>query len=192
MDALLKELLPRIFPNVTFQYIPHEGKQDLEKSIPRKLRGWREPDVCFVVMRDNDGQDCVALKERLRELCTSGGREDTLIRIVCQELEAWYFGEPDALAEAYGRDNLRNIGRRRGFRDSDSIQNPSQRLENIVPEFRKGTTSARRMGQCLTKERNKSTSFQVLLTGLERLIQLDGDRSEQFGASSHQYQLKIL
>ena len=187
MEALLKELLPRIFPDVTFQYIPHEGKQDLEKSIPRKMRGWREPGVCFVVMRDNDGQDCVALKERLKNLCMHGGREDSLIRIVCQELEAWYFGEPDALAEAYEKVNLRNIGRRRRFRNSDSIRKPSESLKDIIPEFRKGTTSARRMGQYLTRERNKSASFQVFLTGLERLIELDGDNREQFRASSRQY-----
>ena len=42
MKYLLLELLPRILPeNVEFQIIPHNGKRDLEKSIPRKLRGWR-------------------------------------------------------------------------------------------------------------------------------------------------------
>ena len=48
---LLTRLLPR---NVSSLVIPHEGKSDLERSIPRKLKEWREPDVHFVIMRDND------------------------------------------------------------------------------------------------------------------------------------------
>jgi hypothetical protein len=41
MKALLDVLLPRIIPeNITFKCIPHEGKQDLEKSIPKKLKAW--------------------------------------------------------------------------------------------------------------------------------------------------------
>lgn len=55
MKILLDGLLPRLLPEVSFLCIPHEGKQDLEKSIPRKIRAWREPGICFVVMRDNDG-----------------------------------------------------------------------------------------------------------------------------------------
>ena len=110
MRALLDGLLPRLFPGLPFQCVPHEGKTDLERSIPRKFRGWREPGVRFAVVRDNDGRDCRALKDDLRGLCRAGHRDDTLIRIVCQELEAWYLGEPDALADAFGREALRNIG----------------------------------------------------------------------------------
>ena len=52
MKVLLDGLLPRLFPGLAFLCVPHEGKQDLEKSIPKKLRGWREPGVCFVIIRD--------------------------------------------------------------------------------------------------------------------------------------------
>ncbi len=97
MRVLLEGFLPRIFPQLNFQCIHHEGKSDLEKSIPRKLRAWREPGVRFVVLRDNDGTDCVFLKQRLLKICSDAGRSDTLVRIVCEELEAWYLGEPDAL-----------------------------------------------------------------------------------------------
>jgi len=57
MKILLEELLPRLVPGMPFICIPHEGKQDLEKSISRKLRAWREPGARFVVVRDNDGGD---------------------------------------------------------------------------------------------------------------------------------------
>ena len=65
MGNLLEVLLPRLFPGLSFQCVPHEGKQDLEKSIPRKLKAWRVPGVFFCVIRDNDSGDCRALKERL-------------------------------------------------------------------------------------------------------------------------------
>ena len=54
MKILLEGLLPRLFPGLQFLCIPHEGKQDLEKSIPRKLRAWREPGVRFSVVRPSD------------------------------------------------------------------------------------------------------------------------------------------
>jgi hypothetical protein len=38
MKVLLDGLLPRLFPDLQFLCVAHEGKQDLERSIPRKLR----------------------------------------------------------------------------------------------------------------------------------------------------------
>lgn len=38
MKVALEGLLPRILPGENFRLIAHEGKQDLAKSIPRKLR----------------------------------------------------------------------------------------------------------------------------------------------------------
>ena len=132
MKILLDGLLPRLFPNLTFLCLPHEGKQDLEKSVPRKLRRWQEPGVQFVVLRDNDSGDCHALKQHLRILCQQGGRSDSLVRIVCQELEAWYLGEPEALAEAFDDEQLCQIVGRR-HRDPDAVVKPSIALKNLAP-----------------------------------------------------------
>ena len=52
MEVLFNDLLPRLFPNIPFLCVPHEGKQDLAKSIPRKLRSWNEPGVKFAIVRD--------------------------------------------------------------------------------------------------------------------------------------------
>ncbi|MCY4653606.1 MAG: DUF4276 family protein [Dehalococcoidia bacterium] len=169
MKSLLEEFLPRAFPDTTFVLIAHEGKDDLEKSIPRKLRAWREPGVRFVVLRDKDQNDCISLKQRLLQMCKEGGRPDTLVRIVCSELESWFLGDPDALAQAFGNEQLRNIGRRAQFRNPDSVQQPSDALERLVPEFQK-VSGARRMANLLSRERNTSTSFQVLLSGLDRIL----------------------
>ncbi len=168
MKTLLDRLLPRLFPDLTFLCVRHEGRQDLEKSIPRKLRAWREPGVRFLVLRDNDGGDCHALKDRLLGLCRQGGRGDSLVRIACQELEAWYLGEPEALADAFCNEELRGIRRLARYRNPDAVATPSKAIKRLIPEFQK-ISGARRMAQFLSKERNRSTSFQTLLRGIERL-----------------------
>src|ERR1700722_20233438 len=46
--------------------LQHQGKNDLERSFPRKINHWRaQRQPKFVVMRDNDGAICVTLKQRL-------------------------------------------------------------------------------------------------------------------------------
>lgn len=167
MKVFLEGLLPRLFPDLPFQCVPHEGKQDLERSIPRKLRAWREPGVRFCVIRDNDRANCRALKARLVSLCQEGGRADTLVRIACRELEAWYFGAPDALAEVFGDESLRGIAARARYRDADAIDQPAAALAELVPEFQK-VSGARRLAGVLSRE-NRSRSFQVLLAGIDRL-----------------------
>ena len=169
MEVLLNALLPRIFPELNFQCVPHEGKNDLEKSIPRKLRAWREPGVQFVVLRDNDGADCFATKLHLQQICSNAGRPNTLVRIVCQELEAWYLGEPDAMAEAFEDEKLRGIGRKAKFRDPDNVRKPSHELERLVRSFQK-VSGARSMARFLSRERNKSPSFQSLLSGIDKIV----------------------
>ena len=168
MKVLLDGLLPRLFPDLLFQCVPHDGKGDLEKSIPRKLRGWREPGVRFVIVRDNDRGDCLALKAYLGELCSGRPEEDWLIRIACQELEAWYLGEPDALAEAFKKESLRRIGFQTRFRRPDAVAHPAVALGKLVPQFQK-VAGARLLANHLTRHRNRSPSFQAMLAAVERL-----------------------
>ena len=57
---MLEGLMPRILPpDVTVRYVVFEGKQDLEKQLVRRIRLYRHPDARFVVVRDQDGGDCV-------------------------------------------------------------------------------------------------------------------------------------
>ena len=170
MKTLLENLLPRMYPNLSFLCIAHEGKNDLEKSIPRKIRAWREPGVRFVVVRDQDRDDCRVLKTRLAALCRDAGRGDSLVRIVCRTLEAWYLGEPDALADAFDQENLRGIGKKAKFRNPDAVRNPDRELERLIPAFQK-VSGARRIAAFLSKEGNSSVSFGVMLRGIEHLLQ---------------------
>ena len=173
MKEFLDSYLPRLFPDLDFLCVKHEGKQDLEKSIPRKLRAWAE--AKFVIIRDNDGANCQDLKARLLYLCAQGDRADTLVRLACQELESWYLGAPEALAEAYARPDVAGIGRKAKFRNPDALGSPARELSLVVPEFRK-LDGARRMGKAMPTDPsiNRSRSFQVFVEGLFRVIQTEG------------------
>ncbi len=169
MRILLEGLLPRLFPRLLFQCVPHEGKQDLEKSIPRKLKAWREPGVRFVVMRDQDSADCHQVKTYLVQLCQSTGRRDVLVRVACRELEAWYIGEPQALKQAFPATRpsaFRELGKSR-YQNPDTVVRPSDIIAKLIPEFQK-RSGARRMAAFLSRE-NTSNSFRVFVEGIEKL-----------------------
>lgn len=168
MKALLEGLLPRLFPGLDILCVAHEGKSDLEKSVPRKLKSWQIPGDRFVVVRDADGADCKALKEALAALCRESGRPDSLVRIVCQELEAWYFGQPDALAAAFGDESLRALGSRARYRNPDAIVQPSKQLATLCSEFQK-VGGARRMAHHLSYPANASPSFRAFIEGISRI-----------------------
>lgn len=155
-------------PDLQFLCVAHEGKQDLEKSIPRKLQNWREPGVRFVIVRDNDGGDCRSLKERLVAACEDAGRSDSVVRLACQELEAWYLGDPDALARAFEDEALAGVGKKSRFRDPDSVAQPSAALAELAPAFQK-VSGARAMAAFLDPGKSSSRSFRVFVEVVERL-----------------------
>ena len=169
MKELLDGLLPRLFPGLNFLCVPHEGKKDLERSISPKLRAWRVPGDRFVIVRDNDNEDCIALKDRLQQLCRGSGHDEALVRIVCQELEAWYLGQPDAMADAFGDERLRDIGDLPRYRNPDARPNPSKDMEKLHKWFQK-IDGARRMADHLAREGNRSHSFNVFLSGVANLM----------------------
>ena len=168
---LLLELLPRILPpHVDFQVIPHNGKRDLEKSIPKKLRGWNEPgDIRFVILHDQDNKDCIELKQSLLELCKVTDRP-VLVRIACQELESWYFGDINALTKAYGKTKLKNLSKQKKYRIPDNIPSPKEELYKLIPDHQQ-IEGAKRIAPHMDIKNNTSVSFQVFVTGIQRLIE---------------------
>jgi hypothetical protein len=169
LDGLLPRLMPGWVAGQHFLRVPHEGKSDLDRSLPRKLAAWRVPGDRFVVLRDNDAAVCEDVKARLTRLCADSGRADTLVRLVCQELEGWYLGDLDALAQAFGDSRVCAPAVRKRFTDPDAWVKPSAELQRLLPAFQKGQ-AARRMGQALGDAGdNRSRSFQVFLEGVRRV-----------------------
>lgn len=63
---MLKAVLPKILPaNVIVRYIVFEGKQDMEKRLESRVRGWNMPDSFFLIMRDQDSGDCIKIKKKI-------------------------------------------------------------------------------------------------------------------------------
>lgn len=173
MKYLLDQLLPRILPEtVAFQTIPHSGKRDLERSIPRKIRGWNEPgNVRFVVLHDQDSQDCIQLKKQILALC-KGSHRMVLVRIACQEMESWYFGDIPALAKAYQNPNLLKLSRKKKYRVPDQIPFPKEDLYKLIPEHQQ-IAGAKRIAPHMNLQENTSESFQQFVRGIRRFAGLE-------------------
>ena len=168
-EELLNVILPIIIPTNDFLYlcIPHEGKSNLQKSIPRKLRSWKEPDVQFVILHDKDSSDCLKLKNELIQLINDGRRSDTLIRIVCTELESWYLGDLDAVEKAFSVD-LSKKKTKTIYQNPDLISNAKEELKRLVPQYQP-IGGSRIISRYMDLSKNKSRSFQVFLSGIHRL-----------------------
>ena len=174
MKILLDGLIPRLLPGTVegqhFLCVQHEGKSDLDRSIPRKLSAWRFPGDRFVIVRDNDNANCIQLKARFQAVCEANGRPETLVRLVCQELESWYVGDLHALASAFENPKLNTPALRKRFANPDEWQKPSIEISRLIPAFQKGS-GARIMAARLSGTGNSSHSFKIFVTGVCRIAQ---------------------
>lgn len=171
MEETLKALLPRIIPSdITYQCIPHEGKQDLEKSIPRKLKAWHKS-AKFIVIRDKDSGDCLKVKQKLFELCQQGNRPDTLIRIACHELESWFLGDLAAVEKGLklNAGKVSKLQNNQKYRNPDNIAAAKQELQKIAPDYQP-IRGSRAIAQHLNLHTNTSKSFQIFLEGVNKII----------------------
>lgn len=171
MKEVLDIILPKILPqDIVFKTIAHSGKSDLQESIPHKLKAWRQPDVKFVIVQDQDSADCISLKQALLNLTSPSGRE-VLVRIVCRELEAWYFGDLQAVSQAYGKD-ITGLAQKKKYRNPDTIGNPKEELRKLFPRHQQ-LDGARRIAAHMNLENNTSTSFQYFISGVQRLYKAE-------------------
>jgi hypothetical protein len=170
MRDTLKGLLPRIVPkDVEYKLVPHEGIGALEKSIPIKLRNWREPGVRFIVVRDQERHpDCRAIKAKLIQLCQDAGRPDTLVRIVCRSLEAWFLGDLAAVERGLNQRGIAQHQQRADCREPDSVVAPVELLKRMAPRYQKHA-GARAIGPHLDPENCRSSSFRAFVDGVRAM-----------------------
>lgn len=172
MREVLEVFLPQLLSQqVEFQLITHKGKQHLEKSISHRLREWQKPNTHFVVVRDQNSSDCVKLKQRLKDLCQQAGKPDTLIRIVCHELESWFLGDLAAVEKAFQITGLTKQQNTQKFRNPDRLANASEELTKLVKGYEK-RLGARAIAPHLDLTNNRSQSFQAFISGVQKLAQL--------------------
>jgi len=172
MEETLKGLLPRVLRNdISLKYIKFDGKRDLEKKLPRKLRGYLKPDARFVVLRDQDSGDCLTIKRRLKTLCDQSSKPDTLVRIVCRELESWFLGDLAAIEAGLGLTGLAQRQHEKKFRNPDNHNNAKQILKELTDGRYRRTSSAREISLHLNPEKNTSHSFRVFVEGVKKLAE---------------------
>jgi len=177
---MLQALMPRFLfeEDLHIQCIAFEGKQDLKKQLPIKLRGWRAPDTYFVVLCDQDSGDCQVLKQELQTICADAGKPEVLIRIACRELESWYFGDLAAVGAALSIDGLGSYQERAQFRNPDRIQNPARELKRITKGKYQKVGGSRIIGKYLVIANSTSTSFKHFINGVCRILGVDCGRRE--------------
>ena len=134
MEAFLAAVLPRwLRSRATFQIHVHQGKPELLRALENRLRGyshWLPATWRIVVLVDRDSEDCMLLKQRMEtagEASTLRTRSapnqvtwQVVNRIVIEELEAWFFGEWEAVRAAFPRVPVA-IPRRASYRNPDAI-----------------------------------------------------------------------
>lgn len=172
---MLQGLLPRLLPcGVAVRYVTFQGKQDLEKNLEKRLKGWREPDSAFVIMRDQDSGDCRVIKEGLAKLCRQAGKEDALVRIACRELESFYLGDLAAVEKGLDVGGIRRQQQKRKFRSPDQLGSPSGELEKLTKNRYQKIAGSRAIGPHLSLEGNCSRSFNVLVSGIRAIVSKEG------------------
>lgn len=174
MKEVLKVILPQIVPeDVAFEILPHEGKSDLEISIPKKLKGWRSASgiqICFIIVRDQDSGNCIEIKEKLKDICVQAGHLNVLIRIVCHELENWFLGDLQAVEKAFGIKNINDLQRKAKYRNPDKIANAAEEIKSLIKGYQK-IKGAKAIAPHMCIERNLSQSFNAFVNGVRRLVQ---------------------
>ncbi|RJP25154.1 MAG: DUF4276 family protein [Candidatus Omnitrophota bacterium] len=190
-EAALMNLLPKILgAEVTYTIHPFQGKHDLLKQLPDRLRGYKKylsGDSRIVVLHDEDGEDCKKQKERLECTAweagfftkTSGSKKPirVLNRLAVEELEAWFFGDMEAIITAYPKVS-RHLERKAKFRNPDAIPGGTwEALERVLKQtgyYSCGMPKievARTISKYMDPSRNQSNSFCVFREGLLDLIQ---------------------
>jgi Domain of unknown function (DUF4276) len=170
--AMLEGLLPRIGLNLpTVRYVVFEGKQDLEKQVAKRIRGYRNPNARFIVIRDQDSNnDCGKLKAKLFGLCADAvGNRALLARVFCRELEAIYIGDLSAVEAALKITGISKRQNERRFRTPDTLMTPSNELKKLTGGAYQKISGSRAIGLQLDVDNTRSNSFKVLVSGIRQI-----------------------
>lgn len=170
----------RFPPNLATTADP--AKRQLLAQLPKLLRGYgRTPGVdAVVIVVDTDSRDCQAFLAELAGLAANSDPQPrTLFRLAIEEIEAWYFGDRQALMAAYPRAKKNILD----AYEQDSVCNTWERLADCIHPGGSASIGkagwpaagrikhewAERIGPKMKPEQNASPSFCRLRDGLLRL-----------------------
>jgi len=188
MEVVLRTVLPRLLGDISFEVYAHQCKHELLARLPARLSGYRRwipDDWRIVVVVDRDSDDCLHVKRRLERISgdagfltrsSAGGATYSVVnRLAVEELEAWYFGDWQAVKAAYPRVSPAIPGKA-GYRDPDAIRGGTwEQFERILRRagyFTGGLRkieAARAIAPHLTPGRTASRSFQVFCDAMREM-----------------------
>ncbi len=181
MEVFLRAWLCQALPEeCTFAIHASQGKHALLRKLEYRLKGystWLPNDYRIVLIVDRDNDNCHQLKSRLEAICRNAGlcsrqaTKDTdwqiVTRIAIEELEAWYFGDWQAVCHAYPNVSPNIPGKAR-YRDPDAIQGGTwEAFERIMMRsgyFGQGLAkvqAATTIGRYINAQHNRSRSFSI-------------------------------
>lgn len=192
IEAALGNLLPKMLPpRIETAIHNFHDKINLLAKLPARLKGyskWLPPDWRIVVLIDEDRQKCETLKSKLENAASEANlitksaaldrhRFQVLNRIVIEELEAWFFGDVEALVKAYPRVPA-TLAEKEKYRDPDAINGGTWEVlervlqrEGYYPGGLPKIEVARNISRHMEPGRNRSKSFNHFMTGLQALIE---------------------
>lgn len=189
-EEALRCILPKIFsPDVICIFHAFEGKDDMLEELPKHLKGhqWIPDNWRIVVLIDEDRRDCHELKAILEKAAhdagfvtkssTSTDKDFQVVnRIAIEELEAWFFGDIEAMRAAYPK-ITKNLQFKAKYRNPDAFQGgTSEALSDLLIQRKYFTgrihkpTVAQNIAQHMEPNRNRSKSFQVFIDGLKACV----------------------
>ena len=189
-EETLKAILPKILSNeVTFDFLVFDGKDDLLNNLSARLNGyrWIPDDWRIMVLIDEDRRDCREVKAKLERTAHEAGfvtkasalpnRDFQVVnRLAIEELEAWFFGDVEALHAAYPRIS-QNLQYQARYRNPDAIiGGTSEALGRLLIDgnYHRDKLSkveiAQNIAPYMEPNRNRSKSFQVFVEGLKACV----------------------
>lgn len=190
-EEALKHLLPRLIGNrAKWKLINLGSKYKLLGALPQRLAAYSQrigqgEDLRVMVLVDRDDDDCKVLKRRLEAAAVNAGlatkstpdaegRFHIVNRIVIEELESWFIGDPAALRQAFT--SLPAVDATKGiFRNPDNggsweALHRFLKKHGVYKSSYPKIEAARRIAPRLDLNANRSHSFRVFVDGVEALL----------------------
>ena len=175
--TFLKGFLPRAFAldcqSKPVHYFAFNGKHDLRNSLVRKIRDWRIPNTTFIVLQDQDLEDCREAKNRLQRLCRDSGKlRHCVVRIACRTIENWYLGDLRAVGEVYGME-LESLYNGSKYRHNIDNLYGAEEMNKITKNRYGKIDGSRRISGAMNDDyqKNRSQSFRTFCTTIAELLQ---------------------
>lgn len=186
-EAALRLLLPKIIGDrATWKIITHQGKYDLLRQLPSRLKAYQKSikaNERIVVLLDKDKDDCLNLKRQIETTALQVGLATKSVpqsknfhlvsRIAIEEIEAWFLGDEKAVCTSYPA--LQSFPTKLKRRDPDSIANSSETLEKLLKNAGYRSIGgkievAKKIAQNMTPTANRSKSFNVFVEGVNACV----------------------